>query len=432
MILKPLALSQDNEKNQIYLGHSNSLLALFPGKVQFRSNSSSTSKPGSDTRKMIIEHSFDFFWLRENGQPVKAPYAKIIDYFQYPEMRFSGFLRGCSDAPDALRREKQDEYGQRILVFGFANDRVFGAVVTEKDSQIVPELLRAELFAPKSVFRKLNLGIESAASINPKQLIQELESIGSVKQYESQILRKDIGAPEPFRGLQGAGWTMEALLGIPRNSSASPDKYGFEIKTYSGSQLTLMTPEPDSGHRYEHGLTSFLEKYGWAGTKSDGSLRFNGRHKVDRIYPKSGLSLHIENWNKETNSPTGNGSPNVLLINSANDEIAAGWSFEKLAERWAKKHAGAFYIPSHKYHQDQIKFPSHYSFGPEVLCGIGTNVVLFLKALNEGIVFLDPGDRVDFNGEEKKRTQWRISKQRGLTFSSTLAQLYDDVSTFKI
>jgi hypothetical protein len=134
----------------------------------------------------------------------------------------------------------------------------------------------------------------------------------------------------------------------------------------------------------------------------------------------------------DSNSPTGSGSPNILLIDPKSRDIAAGWTFEKLAEKWGKKHAGAMYVKAHKYLQEPGPLASHYSFGPQVYCGRGTSALLFLKAIGLGVVYLDPGDRVNEQGEEKKRTQWRVSKGRGTNFDSTLAPLYDEMQIFEI
>ena len=90
------------------------------------------------------------------------------------------------------------------------------------------------------------------------------------------------------------------------------------------------------------------------------------------------------------------------------------------------------YVSAHKYKEEPGPFATHYSFGPDVYCGRGTSALLFLKAIGLGAVYLDPGDRVNSDGEEKKRTQWRVSKGKGVTFSSTLAPLYDEMKTYEI
>jgi hypothetical protein len=282
------------------------------------------------------------------------------------------------------------------------------------------------------MFHQLALEEKSINDINPDLLLEEMRAIGSQNKYQSQVLGKVGEEPEKFRGTQGAGWTLESLLGIPRNSSGLPDKYGFELKTFLSTTITLMTPEPDFGCRHDEGLTAFLHKYGWPGTKNDGSQRFNGRHSTLSTYKKSGLKLVIENWDMESNSPTGLGDPNVLLTNPRTDEIAAGWSFNKLAEKWGRKHAGAMFVSANKFKLEPGPFATHYSFGPDVHCGQGTSAILLLEAIGLGVVYLDPGDRVNAAGEEKKRTQWRISKGRGVSFSATLAPLYDQMQTYQI
>jgi MvaI/BcnI restriction endonuclease family len=432
VIIKLLATNQDNEKNQIYMGYSKELLSIFPSSVSFRTPSASIAKSGSKAGKLILEHTFNFYWISENHEPALAPNAKIIDYFQYPEMRFSGFLSGCSNPPDALRRDSQDAYGRRVLILGISGDSVFGSVVTDSDCNYINELLNLPYWLESTMFRGLKVGDDSSTEISPDLLLEELRNIGSKQKYESQILRSVGGKPEEWRGTQGAGWTLESLLGIPRNSSGLPDKYGFELKAFLSTTITLMTPEPDFGFRHDEGLTAFLYKYGWPGTKNDGSHRFNGRHSTLATYKKSGLRLVIDNWDMESNSPTGLGDPNVLLINPKTDEIAAGWSFNKLAEKWGRKHAGAMYVTAHKFKLEPGPFASHYSFGPDVHCGQGTSAILLLEAIGLGVVYLDPGDRVNDTGEEKKRTQWRISKGRGVSFSATLAPLYDQMKTYQI
>lgn len=432
VLIKPLAVNQDNEKNQIYLGYNLGFLSLLPSTARFRLPSESKSKPGSNQGKSIVEHAIDFYWIEDGKAPASAPNAKVIDYFQYPEMRFSGFLSSCVNPPDSLRRDKQDEYGRRVLIIGIADQKVYGTVLTDKTSNLVDEILAAPTWKLHEMFKHLKTQSSSDKSINPDKLLEELKSIGSKSQYESQILRTAGGITEPFRGTQGAGWTLEALLGIPRNSSGLPDKYGFELKAFLSTTITLMTPEPNFGYRYENGLTAFLQKFGWAGTKNDGSQRFNGKHNTLGVYKKSGLKLEIENWDNATNSPTGTGIPNILLIDPKTNEIAAGWSFEKIAEKWGRKHAGAMYVTAHKYKKEPGPLASHYSFGPEVYSGLGTSALLLLKAIGSGIVYLDPGDRVNAAGEEKKRTQWRISKKRGINFNSTLATLYDEMKIFQI
>ncbi len=56
----------------------------------------------------------------------------------------SGFLKGCAEGPDALRREKLAAFGKRILVMGAAEDgKVVGLVLTERDYEKAPILLKS-------------------------------------------------------------------------------------------------------------------------------------------------------------------------------------------------------------------------------------------------------------------------------------------------
>lgn len=447
ILIKPLALNQDNEKNQIYLGYNHQFFSIIPGKVSFRAASESKSKTSSSAGKSIIENAINLVWIEEGKEPAPAPNSKIIDYFQYPEMRLSGFLSDCKNPPDALRRNRQDVYGRRVLVLGVAGEKVFGTVVTDKECSFIEELLSQPTWPVHNLFRAITLTshsqndekltsqmettLQTLITIDPTQLLKELRVLGGID-HPSTVL-KSVGGPLlPFKGTQGAGWTLESLLGVPRNSSGAPDKYGFELKAFLSTKITLMTPEPNFGCRYEKGLKAFLNKYGWAGTKNDGSLRFNGKHSTSNTYKKSGLKLEIEHWNYETNSPDGNGSPNVLLINPKTRSLAAGWTFEKLAEKWGRKHAGAMFVQANKFLALGEKLPSKYSFGPDVYCGLGTSALHLMKAIASGLVYLDPGDRININGEEKKRTQWRIDKGRGITFGQTLAPLYDEMTRYEI
>ena len=48
---------------------------------------------------------------------------------------------------------------------------------------------------------------------------------------------------------------------IPVSVGELLDKISIlEIKAFLSTTITLMTPEPDFGYRYEQGLTSFLYK----------------------------------------------------------------------------------------------------------------------------------------------------------------------------
>lgn len=139
--VKLLSPKQDNDKNQIYLGGGlDGVTNLFPATIEVRSASASTSKRKSAAGKPKLEAKVDFAWIGGNGARYDAPNTRIIDYFQYPEVRMSGFLSGCDAGPDALRRRLLGDFGQRILVMGTASDgKVVGVVLTERDDPLVAE-----------------------------------------------------------------------------------------------------------------------------------------------------------------------------------------------------------------------------------------------------------------------------------------------------
>jgi len=97
--VKHLSPKRDNEKNQIYLGGGlDGVTNLFPARVEVRSASTSLAKRKSKAGKLKLEARIDLAWLGGNGVRYDAPNTRIIDYFQYPEVRMSGFLAGCNDA----------------------------------------------------------------------------------------------------------------------------------------------------------------------------------------------------------------------------------------------------------------------------------------------------------------------------------------------
>lgn len=119
--VKKLSPRQDNEKNQIYLGGGlDGVTNIFPATIHARSASESIAKRAAQPGRPKLEARIDLAWLDRDGSRHPAPRTRIINYFQYPEVRLSGFLAGCTNPPDALRRERQALYGQRWLVLGTA------------------------------------------------------------------------------------------------------------------------------------------------------------------------------------------------------------------------------------------------------------------------------------------------------------------------
>ena len=79
--------------------------------------------------------------MDEEAKKYEAPNAKNIIYFQYAksgEVRLSAFLKNCKAPLDCLRRDKQHNYGKRVLILGFNRiGETFGLALNEKDDPIV-------------------------------------------------------------------------------------------------------------------------------------------------------------------------------------------------------------------------------------------------------------------------------------------------------
>lgn len=424
LLIKILSPNQDNSKNQIYLGRGLSLLQYFPGELTFRPPSSSVAKAHSVPGEAITAVELKFHWLWPGSPPSPAMDTKLIEYSQYPESRLSGFLNRSPNAPDALRRERQHLYGQRILILGKTKDSVCGAVVTEARSPaLVEELKKVPNWNFQPILRFLSIS-SSTSRLDLPQLLAELRSI-SGRPQRPQILRR-VGAPSETipGGGQAGGWTLEALLGVPRNSASAPDKYGFEIKAVGGATTSLITTEPDMGYRASNGVEAYLKKFGRVGKEGGGKLVFSGRHKCNAPNNASGAMLTIDHWDFESNKPDNTGTPELILVHQKTDELIAGWSFGKLGQSWSKKHAGAVYVETTP-NRGSGSTVETYTFGGCTYVGVGTSVLKLYQQIASGIVFLDPGDTKYPGQPPHSRTQWRIDGRIQTLLPNRLSPLYD-------
>ena len=115
IVAKPLS-ENDNTKQQIYLGGNFESLNVIPyGSVV------EDSAPKTPNLKATIALQ----WMTSDGRAEPAPHAKLILYPDYPEVRLSGFIRGCSSAPSAMlqpipRDQRHPDSGPdgRVLLFG--------------------------------------------------------------------------------------------------------------------------------------------------------------------------------------------------------------------------------------------------------------------------------------------------------------------------
>lgn len=424
--VKLLSAKQDNEKNQIYLGGGlDGVTNLFPARIEVRSASASLAKRRSAAGKPKLEAQIDFAWLGEDGARHDAPNTRIIDYFQYPEVRMSGFLNGCKAGPAALRRRMQGEFGQRILVMGTAGDgKVVGLVLTQRDDPLVAYFPALPLSGAKGVLRVLS--VDGEAGVEPAELLRhEIAAIVRGGWHSSRINRG--GTIVPFSGAQGGGYTLEALLGVAANGNKAPDRHGFEIKSFSGSRISLMTPTPDRGFQGEHTFREFMQRYGHPAVNGDGSVRFTGMHRCGIVNARTGLGMRVAGYDRENDSFGDPAGVAVELFHAETGEIAAGWSLEKMANCWNAKHAHALYI-TFEGREGEGGRPE-YRYAPQWLQGRGTDVWRLLRAIDRGIVFYDPADTVYADNRAKVRSQWRINAA-GL--ETAMALLYAEAGTVTV
>ena len=393
---KPLA-ENDNSKQQIYLGGSLEVVQMFPFKTIETSTESSTYKA-----------KLDFVWVGENTVE-SALGAQLILYPQYPEVRLSGFLRGCKLAPNeqlrpvpANHRRFNNGLDGRVLFFGITNNGETLAYLAAADSQIAREFQcqhAQNAYVQQSVFFNLPLLGRDTKSILLEKLA-EIRDFG----WQPSIRLNRAGEIIPYKARNGGGYTLEALLGIIPNGRAEPDFMGWELKAFSGSKITLMTPEPDGGMYFEQGVKAFVRQFG-SPTDND-TLYFTGTHRANFRNEKTGLTLSVRGFNPVRSMIEDVNGAVELLTDEGN--CAAAWSFADLMISWNKKHAQAAYIP---YKSEKVTEPA-YQYSSPVLLGEGTDFNRYLTSLNSGLIIFDPGSKVmnasTAKSSVKARSQFRI------------------------
>jgi hypothetical protein len=405
----------DNSKNQVYFGPGFGALNLFP-----HDDVAADGKPGNATFKAKVR----FGWLLLNGQVAEAPGAQMILYPQYPEVRFSGFLKGASHAPSDLMTSREPG---RVLFLGVhAGGKVIGYAASP-DSQEARELEGEKGMTPSGVFLKLVLRRgEDDASVRSK-VVAALRKVSEKGWIDSKQLDKD-GMLKPCNAPQCGGFTLEAELGVPKNSAAEPDYLGWEIKQHavgnfnspaSGASITLMTPEPTAGYYKEYGVERFVREFGYPDMMGrPDRMNFGGVHKIGMRHDVTGLTLQLSGYDASSKAITD--ASGALALIDDRGRIAAAWGFAGLLSHWSRKHAKAVYIPS----KSRNEPTRQYSYGPKVRMAEGTDSLRLLKAFALGFVFYDPGiklENISKAPKVKRRSQFRIA-------SKSIPELYESVA----
>lgn len=403
-----------NSKNQVYLAADFSQLGKIPMGEVTAHVSISRKNGGAEA---VFRSALDFYWLDQNGQPSHAPNAKLIFYPQYPEVRFSGFLQGCRNAPSSLWvKEKRGEEPDRILLFGLGNgNKVFG-ITLPPESPAAKEIRATEPHDPYGVLHILPMPGQAKGNAF-LELMHRLCAIHRRGWVPSTRLDKT-GVLVPCLASNCNGNTLESLLGIRSNGYALPDFRGWEVKARKvgnadrpgTSVVTLFTPDPTSGAYVDETFADFMHRYGYPDTRgTDDRLNFGGVYRAGgAAHARTGVRLMLDGFNPDTRQYAANGA--IRLLDAQNNEAMA-WSFTKLMDHWKVKHAQAAFVPSELRKSDDHE----YRFGRSILLGEGAEFGLFLEAVHEGKVYYDPGTHLagvsTNHPKAKKRNQFRVNSK---------------------
>lgn len=423
LIYKPLS-PNDNSKNQLYVGGHLTDFNFLPTQDIVESQSTSNKAKDSKRRvKFIAELKLS--WLSSECQLYFAPNAKLIYYPQYPEVRLSGFVKGCPvDMGGWMDPARKGRSKGRVLIFGVTGTGQIIAYLATPDSRIAKEIQEYPCLQLSGVFNDIEVNGPNRSGDPKDILISELQRIHKKHWIEGKRLNGE-GIINPCAAQNGGGYTLEAELGVVPNGIAEPDFMGWEIKQFgvnkchliNSKPLTLMMPEPDGGFYGEHGIQAFVRRYGYRSERTADRLDFTGRHIANHVCEKSGLKLITDGFDLQSSTIT-SAAGSVALIDG-NYKVASSWSFAKIMKHWKKKHARAAYIPSLSMTpSDCIKC---YSYCNNIRLFEGTTFNKLLQAINKHYVYYDPGinlKNVSTAPKAKARSQFRIK-------SAVLKNLYD-------
>ena len=391
VIAKPLS-ENDNSKNQIYLGGSYEALQEIPhGEIIAY----------SALKRPNFKAKVDFSWINENGDEFIAPNTQMILYPKYPEVRLSGFLFGCKNAPSEdfkviSRDDRTGEKDGRYLFFGIRGEKVF-SYVSRKGSSISIKMSE-DYKETKDLF--IDIPIEKKA--NDDALIAKLHEIYLTNPHLLVRLLADGDTLVEYTAPNAPGYTLEALFGVKPNGDSKPDYQGWELKTHSNSVVTLMTPQPDGGIHSEIGARDFVMRYGHE--TDDGSIYYTGIMRVAEdtpLYSAAEGKRHLEivGYDKESKKIT---NVDGFIAVRENGDFIETWSFSHILSIWNRKHDQTCYVKS-KRDGNMV------SFGKIVILGKKTSAEYLLSALSDGIVYYDPASKISSKAL-KLRSQFRVKE----------------------
>lgn len=421
----------DNSKNQPYLGSDLSALNIFPTGELVASDSISgktSLKPG---RKKFTT-PLKFSWMDAEGCIAPAPGAQLILYPQYPEVRFSGFLRQCEKAPHQLMDpNKRGRENGRVLFMGVAKAGTIIGYLASPESVVAESVAGLKNVERHGLFGKVELHAGATKTDSRIVLLNELRRIhrlGWIKGRRLQAGQPPVDCNNPNCG----GYTLEAELGVLPSGAAEPDFMGWEVKQFgvssfdsAGSRpITLMTPEPDGGLYSDSGVEAFIRKFGYADKMGRADrYNFGGTHKYGERHSTTGLTLTLLGYDAKKNKII-DPSAGLALV-SEKGQQAAVWHYSKLIDHWKRKHSQAVYVPS----LSKVNAVREYQYGKIVRLGVGTDFFRFLGAIAAQRIYYDPGIKLEHasskNPKTKRRSQFRVK-------SGQLDALYDSMDTIDV
>ena len=376
----------------------------------------------ASSRNVRYKAALKAFWLSE-GELYRAPYAQLILYPKYPEVRMSGLLRGCSKAPSDVLAARDPG---RILFLGVTVDQRIIAHAAFAEDPIVRELETQLAFGRQDLLIELALS-DHRCSDGRTELIGALTATHAKGWIESYRLDAS-GSKVSCNSTNCGGYTLEAELGITPNGYSEPDFCGWELKQHnvtdvmkpqSGSAITLMTPEPKAGYYMTHGVEAFVRRFGYGDTQGrPDRLNFGGVYRIGHRHKRTELVMEMTGYNVETGKIEDLDGGLSLL--SREGEVAATWLFSDLIDHWKRKHALAAYVPS----KCKTVPKRMYRYGPLIRLGSGADFNLLLKSFAAGLVYYDPGIKIEAASTDQPRAKRRNQFR---THCRDISELYESM-----
>ncbi|EAT10919.1 hypothetical protein HF888_05650 [Bermanella marisrubri] len=418
----------NNDKNQVYFHHDTSALnSVYDMTFDEREASTSLTKRASNPGRLIPQAIFnEFYWLKRDGSREKVKECKAITYHQYPETRLSGFQTIHGNMPKAMSVEytKSDALKPRYLVLGATDNGVaIAMMIVDPLDKFYSDFKTLKFFQGSKICKLLEIEHVSNNTEKLKNLLSQKIANQSLK--GCRLLSS--GETAPFTGTQVHGYTLEHALGIIPNSNHDGDILGIELKCFTRTKLSLITTEADGG-LYHENFNNFMKKYGYLKGEE---YRLTGLHRAYKINPKTELTLKIicfpvtkgleeKDITRKIYDPSIPFSKQMngmqVILEYSNGDIAASWSIEHLMNKWGAKHNEVVYVPA-KVVENTIAeekeegFLKRVVFQDKVLWCFRSTVENLIKAIHDGIIYLDPAPKYNEMdaSKNKRRTQWRLN-----------------------